>query len=158
MGGFDYHPEHEKAQWGEEEEGGGGSWRGADNLSWSSPAWGWTVTMRFTGVKVYTMCYCLLTMSSIRIKLFKQNITLSPWRDNHTAVVPKALTDQQCLTKTKVPRVAQKCSKFFYIVLAWSESPNQFFIVRSFCTVKWPKNDPNSNWTEIGHKREMWNE
>ena len=47
---------------------------------------------------------------------------------------------------------------FQLIVLAWSESPNQSFMFRSFCTVKWPKNDPNSNWTEIGHKREMWNE
>ena len=47
---------------------------------------------------------------------------------------------------------------FQLIVLAWSESPNQSFMFRSFCTVKWPENDPNSNWTEIGHKREMWNE
>ena len=70
MGGFDFHLEHRKAQWGEEEEVGGGSWRGAANLSWWSPAWSWTVTIKFTGVKVYTMCYCLLTMSSIRIKLF----------------------------------------------------------------------------------------
>ena len=50
MGGFDFHLEHRKAQWGEEEEVGGGSWRGAANLSWSSPAWSWTVTMKFTGV------------------------------------------------------------------------------------------------------------
>ena len=48
-------------------------------------------------------------------------------------------TDLECLTKTKVPRVAQKCSEFFYIVLAWSESPKQFVIVVHFALLNGPK-------------------
>ena len=60
-------------------------------------------------------------------------------------------TDLECLSKTKVPRVAQKCSEFLI------GGPKAICYCCSFCTVKWSKNDPNSNWTKIGHKREMWN-
>ena len=75
-------------------------------------------------------------MSSIQIKISKQHIVSMAWQSHNCCTKS---TDLRCLTKTKVPRVAQKCSEFFYIVLAWSESPNQSFMFRSFCTVKWPK-------------------
>ena len=66
-------------------------------------------------------------------------------------------TDLECLTKTKVPGVAKKCSEFFLYCSGLIGEPKAICYCCSFCTVKWPKNDPNSNWTKIGHKREMWN-